>query len=109
MTNATLTIPREERFQTRETALIEIYGRMGKALAKMTNLSKSGAMLELSQTKVLPQKGDILHITVQLNELNKERKFSAEVIWSHGFSLGIQFLAKDLVVSKLMNKNKSIA
>ncbi len=97
---------RETRFYTKEIAIVEVYGKMGKAPALLKNISKTGAFLELNHSKILPQKGDILQITVQLKELQKERKFSAEVIWNQGFSLGIQFLAKDQVVSKLMNKWK---
>ncbi len=97
---------RETRFDTKELAIIEVYGKMGKAPAQLKNISKTGAFLELNHTKILPQKGDILQITVQLKELRKERTLSAEVVWNQGFSLGIQFLAKDQVVSKLMNKWK---
>lgn len=96
----------EERFQTKEMALIEIYGKMGKAVAQLKNLSKTGAFLELNHSKILPQKGDILQITIQLPHLRKERRISAEVVWHEGLSLGVHFLAKDLVVSKLMNKGK---
>lgn len=95
----------EVRFLTQLNAQIEIYGKNGKAVAKVSNLSKTGAMLELIQTKVLPIKGEILQITILLSELKKAHKVSAEVIWCHGLSFGVQFLAKDLAQSKAQTQN----
>ncbi len=95
----------QKRFFTQELAHVQVYGRMGNLVSKMKNVSTTGAFLELSQGEYVPQKGDIIHVTVHLHSISKSRNFDAEVIWHQGLGFGIQFIKKDELVEKMMTKN----
>ena len=60
-----------KRFQTKEKALIEVYGHIGTLGAHLRNLSQTGAFLEVSNGDYVPQKGDLLNLTVTLESLKK--------------------------------------
>lgn len=97
----------EKRFHTKETAQIEVYGHIGVLKANLKNLSKTGAFLEVSEGTYVPQKGDILNMTVQLGSLQRSHNLSAEVVWSEGAGLGICFINKDQVLERMMAKSSS--
>ncbi len=96
-----------KRFKTKETAQIEVYGHIGVLVASLKNLSQTGAFLEVSSGDYVPQKGDLLNMTVQLGSLQRTHNVTAEVIWSKGLGLGICFINKDEVLERMMAKGSS--
>lgn len=94
-----------KRFQTNETAHIEIYGHLGVLEANLRNLSKTGAHLEVTTGKYTPKKGDLLNMTVKLGSLRRTHNVAAEVVWSDGVGLGICFINKDQVLERMMAKS----
>lgn len=97
-----------KRFQTKETAHIEVYGHIGTLGAQMRNISQTGAFLEVSDGDYIPQKGDLLNLTVILDSLSKTYNLTAEVIWSEGAGLGVCFINKDQVLERMMAKAGAI-
>lgn len=93
-----------KRFQTKEKAHIEVYGHIGVLGAHLRNLSQTGAFLEVSDGDYVPQKGDLLNLTVNLESLKKTYNIAAEVIWASGMGLGICFINKDEVLERMMAK-----
>lgn len=98
--------PASQRFQTSEVAILEVYGRMGKLVAKMKNLSVTGAYLQLMEGGYVPTKGDVVHVVVQLRTLKKSRSVDAEVVWMNGLGFGINFLKKQDVVDRMFAQKK---
>lgn len=94
-----------KRYPTQETAHIEVYGHVGLILAKMKDISKTGACLEVFNGAYNPQIGDLLNLTVILNSLNRRHNFSAEVVWQNDSQVGVCFISKDTVLDKMMAKN----
>lgn len=93
-----------KRFQTVETAHIEVYGHVGILKANLKNLSATGAHLEVATGKYVPQKGDLLNMTVQLSSVRRTHNVCAEVVWTDGLGLGICFINKDQVLERMMAK-----
>lgn len=95
-----------QRFDTEEVAQIEVYGRNhSKIVARMRNLSSTGAFFELAQSEYVPKQGDMLCVTVHLPSLNRSRIVHAQVVWNRGLGFGAQFMMKDeLVTRMLLNK-----
>ncbi|MGE5086456.1 MAG: PilZ domain-containing protein [Bacillota bacterium] len=93
-----------KRYKTKEKALIEVYGHIGTLAASLRNLSKTGAFLEVSDGDYIPQKGDLLNLTVELTSLQRIHNVAAEVIWSKGMGLGICFIGKDEILERMMAK-----
>jgi len=83
-----------QRYNTKETAQIEVYGRNGKVFCKLGNLSESGAFLEIVNSNYVPRSGDLIRITVLLRQLNKTHVVDAESVWARGLGLGICFLKR---------------
>ncbi|WP_374075234.1 PilZ domain-containing protein [Bdellovibrio bacteriovorus] len=96
-----------KRFRTKETAHVEVYGHIGILVANLKNLSQTGAFLEVSQGDYVPQKGDLLNLTVNLTSLRRTHNVAAEVVWSKGLGLGICFINKDQVLERMMAKGTS--
>ncbi len=92
------------RYNTKEMAQIEVYGRMGKVFCKLGNLSESGAFLEIINSSYVPRSGDLVRITVLLRQINKTHIVDAEIIWARGLGLGINFLRKKTLVEKLSGR-----
>ncbi len=91
------------RFETKELAHIEVYGRHhGKMVAKLKNVSSSGAFFELAQSEYVPRRGDMLCVTVHLTSLKKSHVLHAEVVWGRGLGFGAQFVAKEELVTKML-------
>ncbi len=93
-----------KRFQTKEQAKLEVYGHIGKSGAQMRNLSATGAYLEVRNGDYVPQKGDLLNLTVELDSLKRVYNVAAEVVWSKGLGLGICFIHKDDILERMMAK-----
>jgi hypothetical protein len=96
------------RYETQETAQIEVYGRQhGKMQARLKNISSSGAFFELSQSEYVPQRGDMLCVTVHLDSLKRSHVLHAEVVWGQGLGFGAQFVPKEELVSKMLQQSSS--
>lgn len=93
-----------KRYATKELAQIEVYGRMGKIVCRMSNLSESGAFLEVVSSNYLPRQKDLVRVTVNLRQLNKTHVVDAEVVWSKGLGIGLHFLKKDILMEKLTGR-----
>lgn len=94
-------LPKSPRYQTAETAHIEVYGRLGRLVGYMKNISKTGAFFELTNGDYVPQDGDILRLTVHLHSLKKTHNVDAEVKWFTGLQFGVAFVTKEEVLEKL--------
>lgn len=93
-----------KRYRTREIASIEVYGHIGIVSAKLENLSLTGAFLEIAKGSYVPQKGDLLNLTVNLSSVRKSHNLAAEVVWSRGMGIGICFINKGEVLERMMAK-----
>lgn len=95
----------EKRFDTQEIAHIEVYGRYhGKMIARLLNLSKSGAFFEMSQSEYVPKTGDMICVTVHLPAIKRSHIIHAQVIWGRGLGFGTQFITRQEVMNKLLVK-----
>lgn len=94
-----------QRYDTKEIAHIEVYGRHhGKMVAKLRNISASGAFFELAQSEYVPKKGDMLCVTVHLGSIKKSHTLHAQVVWNRGLGFGAQFLSRDDLLSRMVVK-----
>lgn len=91
------------RFVTQELAHIEIYGKNGRILTKMGNLSSTGAFFEVLSPNFSVKKGDIARVTINLRSLNRVHVVDCEVVWAKGLGVGVQFLKREELQDKLAN------
>jgi hypothetical protein len=92
-----------QRYETKEIAHIEVYGRHhGKMVARLKNISRSGAFFELAQSEYVPRQGDMLCVTVHLGSLKKTHVLHAQVVWNRGLGFGAHFINKDELVSRML-------
>lgn len=96
------------RFHTSEIAHLEVYGRMMRAVCRMKNLSSTGAFLHLTNGEVVPQRGDLIKMTVHLHSLGRSRAVDAEVVWSRGLGFGICFLNKEQLLQRMFQRSTSL-
>lgn len=94
----------DKRFETKEKAAIEIYGRNGVVVAHLRNISKSGACIEWEVDGTPLVKGDLVRLTVNLNALRKKHLLNAEVMWSSGKKGGLQFIDSNKLIEKMLVK-----
>ena len=94
-----------ERYPTKERAEIEIYGRSGGIIAKIKDLSRTGACLQWDQASFQLKIGDLVRMRVFLKALKREHRVSAEVVWTNGTLSGIQFLNSSELVEKMFVRN----
>ena len=92
-----------KRFVTKELAHIEVYGKAGKVLTKMGNLSATGAFFEILSPNYNLKMGDLARVTVNLRSLNRVHVVDCEVVWAKGLSVGVQFLKREELQDKLTN------
>ncbi len=95
---------RTERYDTFEAALVEVYGKNANFKSIMRNLSKTGAMFQVSGSDNSPQKGDFLRITVQLETVERTHTINGEVIWEAGSEFGVSFLTDNQLFDRMMQK-----
>lgn len=93
-----------QRYQTKEKAAVEVYGRNGSLIASLKNLSESGACIEWTQEEFSLAKGDLVLMTVFLKALNRKHKVNAEVIWRDGKKSGLTFIHPTQVLEKMIDK-----
>jgi hypothetical protein len=91
-----------ERYLTQERAYLEIFGRMGTLIAEMKNLSGTGAFLEIIQGDYIPQKGDLVRVTIPLESLGRTHSVNAEVVWGKSLGVGVCFLNRQETMSKML-------
>lgn len=103
MNNQNQTQQIARRFSTQELAHIEIYGKGGKILTKMGNLSASGAFFEVLSPNFSIKKGDIARVTINLRSLSRVHVVDCEIVWSKGLAVGVQFLKREELQDKLTN------
>ncbi len=96
------TTPVAQRYVTQEIAQIEAYGQNGKIIAKMSNLSSTGAFFEILTANSPLKPGTLARFTVKLKSLNKVHVIDCEVVWAQGRSLGVKFLKRDALQDKLV-------
>jgi hypothetical protein len=97
----------KKRYSTKETAQIAVYGRSGKINCQMGNISKTGAFFEIVTSNFMPRQGDLVRITIFLKQLNKVRTVDGEVVWCRGKGMGLMFLKKDELFTKLSARPSS--
>jgi len=91
-----------ERYPTKERAEIEIYGRAGGIIARIKDLSQTGACITWDHDSFELKIGDLVRMRVTLRALKKEHQVNAEVVWTNGMQSGIQFLTSDELVEKML-------
>ena len=96
-----------KRFLTKESAQLEVYGKMGKVYCRMTNLSVTGAFLEILNARTTPKVGELVRITILLRQVNKTHTLDAEIIWCKGLGLGVSFIKKEELFQKLSTRPTS--
>jgi hypothetical protein len=94
----------DTRYQTNAKVRCEKYGSGMVSHMVMKNLSKAGAKLNQVASSVPFEKGDILRLIVDLEQMNSRRVVNAEVRWIKGSSLGVHFIEPQEVLSKLVNR-----
>jgi hypothetical protein len=97
-----MSMERAERFNTSEIAKVIVYGRSVEMVAKLKNVSATGALFELINGDYLPKSGDFVHIVIHLHALKKTHEIDGEVVWNEGMGFGIAFIKKDQLISRMM-------
>ncbi len=100
--------PPARRFLTQELAQIEVFGKEGKVLTKMANVSITGAFFEIINSNIMPKTDDLVRIIINLRAVNKTHVIDAQIVWAKGLGLGVQFLNRDEIntkISKLLSKS----
>jgi len=96
-----------KRHQTKEVAIIEVYGRNFKINSRLANVSITGAFLELTSSNYQPKQGDLVRITVPLQKVNKTYTLHGQVVWCRGLGVGVSFL-KDKDLREILTKATKI-
>ncbi len=86
------------RYNTNESAEVELYGRSDRFLTKVHNMSKGGAYLEFQQPTAL-KVGDMVRVKVELKDVNRIYTMPARVVWTSraasvrgGIGAGVEFI-----------------
>lgn len=92
----------EQRFFTKVKVDIEVYGSGHTGVGQLTNISKSGAAISIEQSDKMIAKGDLLLLSVVLDQIGKQHSLSGQVVWSESEKkAGVVFLPSDQVFAKL--------
>lgn len=94
-----------QRYNTKEKASVEVYGRSGNIIASIRDVSVTGACLEWTQEQVELEEGDLVRLTIVLKAVNRKHNLNAEVIWRQGKKTGVNFIKSDEVVDRMMEKD----
>lgn len=95
-----------QRFDVREPASIEVYGKGTNIVAVLTNLSSTGARLSWESGANSLEKGDLVCVTIHLHKLNKQHRVSAEVVWQNGKETGVNFIPPEQLFAKFREKTQ---
>lgn len=94
-----------QRYNTKEKASVEVYGRSGNIIASIRDVSVTGACLEWTQELVELEQGDLVRLTIVLKAVNRKHNLNAEVIWRQGKKTGVNFIKSDQVIERMMEKD----
>lgn len=94
-----------DRHNTSEVAKVQIYGRPGEMVAKLKNISATGALLELMNGDYVPKQGDFVHIVIHLQSVKKTHEVDGEVVWNEQMGFGIAFIKKNQLISRMMSRS----
>ncbi len=94
-----------QRYNTKEKASLEVYGRSGNIIASIRDVSVTGACLEWTQEQVELNEGDLVRLTIVLKAVNRKHNLNGEVIWRQGKKTGINFIKSDEVIERMMQKD----
>lgn len=92
------------RYETKEFASLEIYGGRTLARVRLKNLSTTGACLTWEDDRLELSKGDLVCVTVVLNEVKKKHRVNAQVVWSGHKESGLTFIPRTEVTKMMMTK-----
>lgn len=53
----------------------------------------------------VPAKGDLVRITIHLNQIGRVHLLDAEVVWCSGLGFGIYFLKKAQLLERMFQKS----
>jgi len=95
------------RFQTSQEAKVEFVNRSKQTVStKLLNLSRGGCYLELKGLTDV-KAGEILNVTIELNEVRKTYQMPAKVVWTQnresGTGVGVAFVGPGQVESQLLS------
>jgi len=97
-----------KRHSTNEIATVEISGRSLKIQCRLSNISQTGAFLEIVNATMTPRQNDIVRITINLRQINKVHVILGQVVWSRGLGMGVAFLKnKDIDLAVLKSTKRS--
>ena len=94
-----------QRYQTRENATMQKLGHVSAVIAALKNISKSGVCLEWSNDGFHVAKGDLVNLTIHLDQVGKKYSLSGKVIWRIGRRSGIQFMTPEQLMRELLSKS----
>lgn len=93
------------RFDTKEKASVEIYGKAGKLFAALKNLSRTGACLEYALEELPVKRGDLVRLTIDLPNVKRRHYVSAQVMWRNGRRTGLHFLTAEQLLEKMVGQD----
>lgn len=83
---------------------MEIYGEGGEILARLRNLSMTGAFFEVGAEAKQPRPRDLVRCKVHLPELAKVHTVDAEVVWNAETGFGVSFIKKEDLLEKMFHR-----
>lgn len=98
---------RHRRFGTSQFVRLESYNKDFAAESMLSNISKGGAHVSGELNDIT--RGDLIRMSFHLEEINKSRTVSAEVVWTQGEvgtqerCAGLRFISKAQVYQSLLN------
>ena len=97
------------RFYTNQAAEVLNFRDEAKSPARVFNLSRGGAYLEMENHKMMT--GDMVSMNVNLNEMSRSYKVNAKVVWStaSGYqtgrpAVGVEFLKAGDIYRNLLSR-----
>jgi hypothetical protein len=94
----------DKRYLVSLTVSSEKYGKGARANLRMRNLSKTGAMLHVLGASEFFKTGDLLRLTVDLDEIKKKKVVNAEIVWHKKDRIGVSFVMPGDVIKKLFRQ-----
>lgn len=98
---------RHRRFDTSQKVQLESYSKDLSTQTLISNISRGGVHVQGELHDI--SRGDLLRVSFNLEQLNKSRVVSAQVVWTRGEvgsqerSAGLRFISKAKVYEALLN------
>ncbi len=94
------------RFRTNQPASLALYGQDKAMPAKMLNLSKGGANIELGELNV--EVGKIIKLNIELDQMSRQYEVNARIVWvtngsKEGRQIGLEFIHASDVYRNLLS------